>query len=89
MQITSQDLGPILEPAKTKTDLFMKAFVTIIMIVIEFFIFGVVTNIVILNNPTLDPTIQALLVIFPILLAIGIVFVIWKADVLYDNKTVF
>jgi len=89
MQVTSQDFGGVFEPARNKTDWFMKIFVTVIVIVMEIFLLGVVTNIVITENPTLDPLTQAIIVILPILLAIGIIFVIWRAEILHDGDSVF
>lgn len=89
MQVTNQDFGGVFEPARSKTDWFMKIFVTVIVIVMEIFLLGVVTNIVITENPTLDPLTQAIIVILPILLAIGIIFVIWRAEILHDGDSVF
>ncbi|MGD9381049.1 MAG: hypothetical protein PVI03_01245 [Candidatus Thorarchaeota archaeon] len=89
MQITNQDFGQVFEPARTKTDMFMKIFLTIIIIIIEIVLLGVVTNFVIAENPTLDPLAQSIIVALPILLAIGIIFVIWKAEIIHDGDTVF
>jgi len=89
MQITNQDFGPVFEPARTKTDIFMKLFVTIIVIVMEVIVLGVVTNLVITDNPTLDPLAQGIIIALPILLAIGIIFAIWRAEILHDGDTVF
>jgi uncharacterized membrane protein YqjE len=89
MQITNQDFGQVFEPARSKTDWFMKIFVTAIVVVFEIFLLGVVTNLVITENPTLDPLTQGIIVALPILLAIGIIFLIWRAEILHDGDTVF
>lgn len=87
--MTDQDLGGVFEPARTRTDLFMKIFVTIIVLAIEIVLLGVVTNLVITDNPTLDPLTQGVIVALPILVAIGLIFLIWRADILHSGDTVF
>lgn len=89
MQLTNQDFGQVFEPARTKTDWFMKAFLTIIIVIIEIILLGVVTNLVITENPTLDPLAQMIIVALPILVAIGLIFLIWRAEIIHDGDTVF
>lgn len=89
MQIINQDFSAVFEPAKTKTDYFMKIFITFIVVIIEIVLLGVVTEFVINNNSGLDALTQTIIVALPILLAIGIIFVIWKSEIIHDGETVF
>ena len=89
MQTTNQDFGDVFEPARTKTDWFMKAFLTIIIVVIEIVLLGVVANLVITDNPTLDPFVQMIIVALPIIVAIMLIFLIWRAEIIHDGDTIF
>lgn len=86
MDIVNQEM---FGPAKTKTDWFFKIFITIIAVVIAIVVISAATNQILLANPTLDPLTQSLLALFSLIVAVLIIFVIWKSDILYDNRGVF
>ena len=86
METTNQefDLGSLTKPAVSKTDWFMKIFVTVILVIIEIVFVGVVSKLTIENN-ALDPLVAGIVNLIPFFLAVGIIYLIWRADVISDD----
>jgi hypothetical protein len=76
----------IFSEAKNKTDWFLKVFVSVIVLIVCLVVVSIGVNQIISGNvgdgtPLGQETI-ALLTIFPLVLAIGAIYAIWRADIL-------